>query len=60
MSDFVIRNDTIENDDWMKTLPGYANELAIHDELARKHAGNAVIKSKAKIKRKKKNSKTVS
>jgi hypothetical protein len=51
MSDFVIRNDTIENDDWMKTLPGYANELAIHDELARKHAGNAVIKYRATVRK---------
>lgn len=28
--------DTVENDDWMKTLPGYQNEVAIHEELAAK------------------------
>lgn len=34
---WVLKNNTIENDDWMKSLPGYQGEVAIHDELARKY-----------------------
>lgn len=30
--------DSEENDDWMKTLPGYQDEVRIHEELARKYA----------------------
>lgn len=26
--------DTVENDDWMKSLPGYKNEIALHEQLA--------------------------
>lgn len=26
--------DTEENDDWMKSLPGYKDDLAIHEKLA--------------------------
>ena len=33
--------DTEENDDWMKTLPGYQDELEIHAELAAKYAAQA-------------------
>jgi len=33
----VVYNNTEENDDWMKSLPGYKNEVKIHEELARKH-----------------------
>lgn len=29
--------DTEENDDWMKRLPGYADEIPIHEELERRH-----------------------
>lgn len=32
----VIYNDTVENDDWMKTLPGYKDEVRLHEELAEK------------------------
>jgi len=32
----VIDNES--SDDWMKSLPGYASEIAIHEELARKWA----------------------
>jgi len=31
----VFYNDTIEDDDWMKSLPGYQGELAIHAKLAK-------------------------
>jgi len=31
--------DTVENDDWMKTLPGYQDEVKIHEELAAKLGG---------------------
>ena len=33
----VVYNNTEENDDWMKSLPGYKNEVAIHEDLAKKH-----------------------
>jgi hypothetical protein len=33
----VIRNNSVKNDDWMKTLPGYKDEVALHDALAQKH-----------------------
>lgn len=29
--------DTDENADWIKSLPGYADELKIHEELAKKY-----------------------
>ena len=31
----TLKNNTEYNDDWMKTLPGYQDEIAIHDELAK-------------------------
>ena len=34
----VIVIDTVENDDWMKSLPGYKDEVAIHEKLAEKYA----------------------
>lgn len=37
MAKTVVDAITIEdehNDDWMKTLPGYADEVAIHEQLA--------------------------
>lgn len=37
MPTIVIRNDTKANDDWMKSLPGYKDEVAIHSRLAKKH-----------------------
>jgi len=33
----VIVIDTVENDDWMKSLPGYKDEVAIHEKLAEKY-----------------------
>jgi hypothetical protein len=33
----VLKNNTVENDDWMKTLPGYKDEKKIHEELAKKN-----------------------
>lgn len=27
--------NTVENDDWMKTLPGYSDEIAIHESLSK-------------------------
>lgn len=30
--------DSEKNDDWMKSLPGYKDEVKIHEELAKKHA----------------------
>lgn len=33
----IIKNNNTKNDDWMKTLPGYQDELAIHERLAKKH-----------------------
>lgn len=36
----VIVIDTEENDDWMKSLPGYADEVKIHQELAKKYAAD--------------------
>ena len=42
----VLRNNTIENDDWMKSLPGYKDEVAIHDQLAK--AKEDATKSKRK------------
>ena len=46
----VIKNDSERNDDWMKTLPGYQDEIAIHEELARKRGDSKdVIKSKEYI-----------
>lgn len=35
----TITIDTVENDDWMKTLPGYQDEVRIHEELAAKLGG---------------------
>ena len=28
--------DSVENDDWMKSLPGYKDEVRLHQELATK------------------------
>ena len=39
--------DSVENDDWMKSLPGYKDEVRLHRELA------------AKLKRKGRNGKVV-
>jgi len=33
--------DSEENDDWMKSLPGYQDEVAIHEALAKKYAREA-------------------
>jgi hypothetical protein len=33
----TLKNNTIENDDWMKTLPGYQDEAKIHEMLAKSH-----------------------
>ncbi len=33
----VIRNNTIKNDDWMKTLPEYKDEVPIHNALRLKY-----------------------
>ncbi len=30
--------DSEQNDDWMKSLPGYQDEVAIHEALAVKYA----------------------
>ena len=30
--------DSEENDDWMKSLPGYQDEAKIHEDLAKKHS----------------------
>ena len=30
--------DSEENDDWMKSLPGYQDEVKIHEQLAKKYA----------------------
>ncbi len=38
--DFLIVIDDEKNDDWMKSLPGYQNEVALHDELAKKYESN--------------------
>jgi len=35
----TIANDTEENDDWMKTLSGYKDEVAIHEGLKKKLTG---------------------
>jgi len=35
----VIKNNTVENDDWMKKLPGYKDELKIHNEILRQLKG---------------------
>ena len=40
----VITIDSVENDDWMKSLPGYKNEVAIHEELAKKYAADSSSK----------------
>ena len=32
----TLKNNTVENDDWIKTLPGYQDEAEIHDMLAKK------------------------
>lgn len=44
--------DTHENDDWMKSLPGYKQELVIHAELAKKHKGKITLSLKPKSGRK--------
>lgn len=46
-----ITIDTDENDDWMKTLPGYKDEIAIHEELERQHKARQ-NKAKATIRKK--------
>jgi hypothetical protein len=33
----TISNNSVENDDWMKSLPGYNEERLIHERLAVKH-----------------------
>ena len=38
----TITIDTEENDDWMKSLPGYKNERKIHEQLAKKYSGKKV------------------
>lgn len=40
--------NTEENDDWMKSLKGYQNELKIHDELRKKHSKKKGILRKKK------------
>ena len=34
--------DTVENDDWMKALPGYQNEVALHEQLAKNGVAEVV------------------
>lgn len=44
--------DTEENDDWMKSLPGYKDEIRLHEELGKKlRAEEAAANKKVKIKR---------
>lgn len=47
----TITIDSEENDDWMKALPGYKNEIRLHDDLEKKHTQrkHTATVSKAKI-----------
>lgn len=37
-------DDTDENADWIKSLPGHKNEVAIHEALAKKYRKKAAKK----------------
>ena len=44
-----LKNDNEHQDDWMKTLPGYKDELKLHEDLAKKYKAKTEGKSKATI-----------
>jgi len=44
--------NTDENADWIKSLPGYKDELKIHAALAKKYGKKTVEKPPAKRKKK--------
>lgn len=39
--ELTFHNDSVEKDDWMKSLPGYQDEVKIHEELEAKHRAKA-------------------
>lgn len=39
----TITIDSEENDDWIKSLPGHQDEVAIHEQLAQKLKENDII-----------------
>lgn len=41
--------DTEENDDWMKQLPGYKDELTIHKKLSKKSKKSKKVSVKKQV-----------
>jgi hypothetical protein len=46
MATKVIRITDEKNDDWMKSLPGYKNEVKMHEDLAKKYAAQQSVDNK--------------